>query len=102
MSSKRIPTPRGEAYRLAAEDPRGVFAIEFSRESSRRGQGLWLPNGVLVRVPTPADRGGQRFRVAAFTNPNRGVDCYVKLNDMCMTSDGRLVACYGCRKVAAS
>jgi hypothetical protein len=102
MSSKRIPAPRGEAYRLVAEDPRGVYAIEFTSASSRRGPGLWLPSGTVVRVPTPADRGGQRFRVAAYANPYRGTDCYVKFDDMYMTTEGRLVACYGCRKVAAS
>jgi hypothetical protein len=102
MSGMRISAPTGEPFRLVAEDPRGVFAIEFSPQSSRRGPGLWLPNNVRVRAATPADRGGQRYRVAAFTNPNRGADCYVKFDDMYMTSDGRLVACYGCRRAGAS
>jgi hypothetical protein len=100
MPTNRSTAAKPETYRLVAEDPRGVYAIEFSSESSRRGPGLWLPGGVLVRVPTPADRGGQRFRVAAYANPYRGADCYVKFDDMYMTPDGRLVACYGCHKVA--
>jgi hypothetical protein len=99
MSSRRSTAAKPETFQLLSENPFGVYAVEYSTETGCRGPGLWLPSGTVVRVPTPADRGGHPFRVPAFTNPYRGAECYLKIEDMYVTSDGRLVACYGCRTV---